>query len=123
MKAQVFTTTRSASSTERAGASPSESSDATTLSESTAFFGQPRVSIQKREAVAGRGSAGAMTVLAYRPGSMGPRLTGAAPRSYTEPPAVCGRQGGVVMSVPNVWCPSCGAEYTLGSRYCSDCRV
>lgn len=27
------------------------------------------------------------------------------------------------MSVPNVWCPSCGAEYTVGSRYCSDCRV
>ena len=27
------------------------------------------------------------------------------------------------MSVPNVWCPSCGAEYSIGSRYCSDCRV
>ena len=27
------------------------------------------------------------------------------------------------MSVPSVWCPSCGAEYTVGSRYCSDCRV
>lgn len=27
------------------------------------------------------------------------------------------------MSAPNVWCPSCGAEYTVGSRYCSDCRV
>lgn len=22
-----------------------------------------------------------------------------------------------------MWCPSCGAEYTVGSRYCSDCRV
>jgi multidrug efflux pump subunit AcrA (membrane-fusion protein) len=27
------------------------------------------------------------------------------------------------MSAPTVWCPSCGAEYTAGSRYCSDCRV
>ena len=27
------------------------------------------------------------------------------------------------MSAPNVWCPSCGAEYSVGSRYCSDCRV
>ncbi|HEY3240884.1 MAG TPA: hypothetical protein VGL92_15045 [Acidimicrobiia bacterium] len=27
------------------------------------------------------------------------------------------------MSAPNVWCPSCGAEYTVGSLYCSDCRV
>ena len=27
------------------------------------------------------------------------------------------------MSAPNVWCPSCGAEYSIGSRYCSDCRV
>ena len=27
------------------------------------------------------------------------------------------------MSVPNVWCPACGAEYTAGSRYCNDCRV
>lgn len=27
------------------------------------------------------------------------------------------------MSAPTVWCPSCGAEYTTGSRYCSDCRV
>jgi hypothetical protein len=27
------------------------------------------------------------------------------------------------MSAPAVWCPSCGAEYTVGSRYCSDCRV
>src|SRR5262245_1180881 len=24
---------------------------------------------------------------------------------------------------PAVWCPACGAEYTLGSRYCNDCRV
>lgn len=27
------------------------------------------------------------------------------------------------MNAPAVWCPSCGAEYTVGSRYCSDCRV
>ena len=27
------------------------------------------------------------------------------------------------MSAPTVWCPSCGAEYNAGSRYCSDCRV
>ena len=27
------------------------------------------------------------------------------------------------MSVPSVWCPACGAEYTVGSRYCNDCRV
>lgn len=27
------------------------------------------------------------------------------------------------MSNPVVWCPSCGAEYTVGSRYCPDCRV
>ena len=27
------------------------------------------------------------------------------------------------MPAPSVWCPSCGAEYTVGSRYCSDCRV
>ncbi len=26
-------------------------------------------------------------------------------------------------SAPSVWCPACGAEYTLGSRYCNDCRV
>jgi hypothetical protein len=27
------------------------------------------------------------------------------------------------MSTPAVWCPACGAEYTIGSRYCNDCRV
>ena len=27
------------------------------------------------------------------------------------------------MSAPTVWCPSCGAEYNVGARYCSDCRV
>jgi hypothetical protein len=27
------------------------------------------------------------------------------------------------MPAPSVWCPSCGAEYSIGSRYCSDCRV
>lgn len=26
-------------------------------------------------------------------------------------------------SAPSVWCPACGAEYTVGSRYCNDCRV
>jgi len=24
---------------------------------------------------------------------------------------------------PNLWCPSCGAEYRPGSLYCNDCRV
>jgi hypothetical protein len=27
------------------------------------------------------------------------------------------------MQQPNLWCPSCGAEYRPGSLYCSDCRV
>jgi hypothetical protein len=27
------------------------------------------------------------------------------------------------MSAPSVWCPACGAEYTIGSRYCNECRV
>lgn len=27
------------------------------------------------------------------------------------------------MSTPSVWCPACGAEYTIGSRYCNECRV
>jgi len=27
------------------------------------------------------------------------------------------------MSAPNVWCPACGAQYTIGSRYCNECRV
>jgi len=27
------------------------------------------------------------------------------------------------MNTPKIWCPSCGAEYGAGSRYCSDCRV
>ena len=27
------------------------------------------------------------------------------------------------MIAPNVWCPACGAEYTIGSRYCNECRV
>jgi hypothetical protein len=27
------------------------------------------------------------------------------------------------MSTPTVWCPACGAEYTIGSRYCIECRV
>jgi hypothetical protein len=29
----------------------------------------------------------------------------------------------MAMSAPAVWCPACGAEYTIGSRYCNDCRV
>ena len=44
MNAHVLTTTRSASSGAAAGTSPSASREATTLSESTAFFGQPSVS-------------------------------------------------------------------------------
>jgi len=24
---------------------------------------------------------------------------------------------------PSVWCPSCGAEYVVGTPYCADCRV
>jgi hypothetical protein len=27
------------------------------------------------------------------------------------------------MSTPTVWGPACGAEYTIGSRYCNECRV
>jgi|SRR5712691_162376 len=27
------------------------------------------------------------------------------------------------MSTPTLFCPSCGAEYIAGTRYCSDCRV
>jgi hypothetical protein len=26
-------------------------------------------------------------------------------------------------SAPSVWCPACGAEYTVGSRTCTSCRV
>lgn len=26
-------------------------------------------------------------------------------------------------TTPSVWCPACGAEYTIGSRYCNECRV
>src|SRR5205823_1075701 len=34
------------------------------------------------------------------------------------------RRGGWLMSsAPAVWCPACGAEYTIGSRYCNECRV
>lgn len=28
-----------------------------------------------------------------------------------------------MMGTPTVWCPACGAEYTIGSRYCNECRV
>jgi len=44
MNAHVFTTTTSASDGSAAAVRPSASKDATTLSESTAFFGQPSVS-------------------------------------------------------------------------------
>ena len=27
------------------------------------------------------------------------------------------------MEEPTLWCPSCGAEYRLGSTQCADCRV
>ncbi|MFN8035758.1 MAG: hypothetical protein U0V73_07475 [Acidimicrobiia bacterium] len=27
------------------------------------------------------------------------------------------------MSAATLWCPSCGAEYVAGSRWCNDCRV
>src|SRR4051812_10289534 len=47
MKAHVLTTTRSASSALGAGTYPSATSVPMTLSESTWFFGQPRVSTQK----------------------------------------------------------------------------
>jgi hypothetical protein len=66
MKAQVLTTTRSASAAERAGVSPSPIKEATTLSESTAFLGQPRVSTQKRSWWRGRLKSGdPMTGLEY----------------------------------------------------------
>src|SRR5215207_7838361 len=47
MKAHVLTTTRSARAASSAGARPSARRLATTLSESTAFFGHPSVSTQK----------------------------------------------------------------------------
>ena len=50
MKAQVLTTTRSASSGEAAATKPSPVNVPTNLSESTWFFGQPKVSIQYRSA-------------------------------------------------------------------------
>src|SRR5664280_1822309 len=52
MKAQVLTTTRSASSGEAAASKPSTVRVPTNLSESTWFFGQPNVSIQYRSATA-----------------------------------------------------------------------
>src|SRR5205085_4854057 len=116
MKAQVLTTTRSASAAERARVSPSPRRDAATLSESTAFLGQPSVSIQNRSP--GRAAAAArreappdgfgdpMSRLAYR--LPAPTL-GASP---------VGEEGG--LSAPAGWCPACGAEYTRGSRDCND---
>ena len=29
----------------------------------------------------------------------------------------------MMSETPTVWCPACGAEYTIGSRYCNECRV
>src|SRR6185312_12387679 len=58
-KAQVLTTTSSASSARAAGSRPSARRLATTLSESTAFFGHPRVSTQKDGSLtAGQGTWG-----------------------------------------------------------------
>src|SRR5438067_375013 len=48
MNAQVLTTMRSASAGDAAATKPSATSEPATLSESTWFFGQPSVSIQKR---------------------------------------------------------------------------
>jgi hypothetical protein len=52
MKAQVLTTTTSASSAVTAGTKPSASNEPVSLAESTWFFGQPNVSTQKRRATA-----------------------------------------------------------------------
>src|SRR4051794_29810272 len=54
MKAHVLTTTTSASSGAAAGTSPSASIVPVSLSESTWFFGQPRVSTQKESATASK---------------------------------------------------------------------
>src|SRR4051794_41720107 len=57
-KAQVLTTTRSAPSASSAGTRPSARRLATTLSESTAFFGHPSVSTQKDCALTARQATG-----------------------------------------------------------------
>src|SRR5215510_4215811 len=54
LKEQVLTTTRSASSGAPAGTSPPASIVPVSLSVSTWFFGQPRVSTQKERDIAGR---------------------------------------------------------------------
>ena len=61
MKAQVLTTTRSASSGESAASKPSTTRVPTNLSESTWFFGHPKVSIQYRSVTGSiyRGAKGA----------------------------------------------------------------
>src|SRR6202022_419906 len=61
--AHVLTTTTSASLAPDAATSPSASSDATTFSESTAFFGHPSVSTKKRGA---RARAGLVTWPSYK---------------------------------------------------------
>src|ERR671922_1879754 len=118
MKAQVLTTTRSASAAERAGTSPSPSREAATLSESTAFFGQPSVSIQKRSP---EPPAATLERAAAAPNEEPPLNTEDAMTRLAYRWYLSSRGGD--MSVPSVWCPACGAEYTVGSRYCNDCRV
>src|SRR5579871_5347619 len=96
MNAHVFTTIRSASAGESAGSRPSPKSDATTLSESTAFLGQPSVSTWKRRPV------------------FGADIPNIVPTGPLGSPAV---------EEATLWCPSCGAEYEVGSTQCRDCRV
>src|SRR6478672_5359020 len=67
MNAHVLTTTRSAPEASAAGTRPSASRLATTLSESTAFFGHPNVSTQNDCAVtAGQATGGVPTTLLPR---------------------------------------------------------
>ena len=74
MKAQVLTTTRSASSGESAASKPSTVRVPTNLSESTWFFGQPKVSIQYRSATGPIYRGGAVRA-PHRPGhDLGPPL-------------------------------------------------
>src|SRR5438067_3602665 len=61
MKAHVLTTTTSASSGAAAGTNPSASIVPISLSESTWFFGQPRVSTQKECATTSTLPAGLMS--------------------------------------------------------------
>src|SRR5438067_40597 len=84
MNAHVFTTTTSASEGSSAATSPSATSVPTSLSESTLFFGHPRVSTQNVF------SAGAATAQMYRD-AFGPPPPGARPlacRRVGEPAGV-----------------------------------